>query len=150
MSLLMGLQILGAVHQYSTAQSAKQDILEAGESNALLAEVEGAESERRYIAEQKRLQGQMVVSYAKSGVVLQGTPLDVMAEAANEADKQVAFMRKQTESIADARRKGAATQAQQISAQGTSALIGGFGQAASTAYKYGYIGQPTGSSLKIV
>lgn len=149
MSLLMGLQILGAVHQYSTAQSAKQDILEAGESNALLAEVEGAESERRYIAEQKRLQGQMVVSYAKSGVVLQGTPLDVMAEAANEADKQIAFMQRQTASVAEARRKGAATQASQISAQGTSALIGGIGQAASTAYTYGQI-SPTASSLKIL
>lgn len=147
-TILTGLQILNSVSSYSAAQEGAQQIKEAGEANAQLAELEGAEQERRYIVEQKRLQGRMVTSYAKAGVVLEGTPLDVLAEAVNEADKQVAFMREQTTRTAAARRKGAATQAAQLSAEGTSLLIGGLGQAATTAYDYGLI-KPTTTSLKI-
>lgn len=147
-TILTGLQILSSVSSYSAAQEGAQQLLEAGEANAQLAELEGEESVRRYEIEQKRLQGKMVVNYAKSGVVLQGTPLDVLAEAVNEADREVAFMRKQTAATAEARRKGASTQAAQLSSEGTSLLIGGLGQAASTAYDYGLI-NPTTSSLKI-
>jgi len=144
---LTALQIFGAVNSYSAAQEGAQQIKEAGEANAQLAELEGAEQLRRYQIEQDRLQGQMVVNYAKSGVVLQGTPLNVLAEAVNESERQQAFMRKQTASTAEARRKGASTQAAQLSSEGTSMLIGGIGSAAQTAYNYG-LWQPS-ASLKI-
>lgn len=138
-TILTGLQILSSVSSYSAAQEGAQAIKEAGESNAQLAELEGEEEVRRYENTQRRLRGQMVVGYAKAGVVLEGTPLDVLAEAANEADKQIAFMREQTSRTAEARRKGAATQARQLQSEGTSLLIGGIGKAASTAYDYGLL-----------
>jgi len=133
-TIMTGLQIINSIDQYNSAKDAAEQARLAGEENAKLAELEGEERVRRYEAEQKRLRGQMVVNYAKAGVVLQGTPLDVMAEAANEADREVSFMRDQTARTAKARRLGANAQSDSLRSEGRSLLISGIGSAAKTAY----------------
>lgn len=133
-TVLTGLQIINSIDQYKSAKDAAEQAKKAGEENAQLAVLEGEERVRRYQASQNRLRGQMVVNYAKSGVVLQGTPLEVMAEAANEADREVAFMREQTARTARARQLGANAQADSLKSEGRSLLISGIGNAAKTAY----------------
>jgi hypothetical protein len=133
-AVMTGLQIFGGISQYSAAQKAADDARKAGEANAQLAELEGEEKIRRYEKAQRQLQGKMVVSYAKAGVVLQGTPLEVMAEAANEAEREASFMREQTARTATARRMGTNAQADSLQSQGTSMLISSLGTAAKTAY----------------
>ena len=135
-AIMTGLQIINSIDQYNTAKDSAEQALLAGEENAKLAELEGEERVRRYQAEQTRLRGQMVVNYAKSGVVLQGTPLDVMAEAANEADREVSFMRDQTARTAKARRLGANAQSDSLRSEGRSLLISGIGSAAKTGHDY--------------
>ena len=132
--LMPALSLVNGISQYSQAQKAASDALAAGNANADLAEVEGKERVRRYELGQRRLQGQMVTSYAKAGVVLQGTPLDVLAEAANEAELEVSFMRDQTARTAQARRLGANAQADSLRSEGTSLLISGVGKGLQQAY----------------
>lgn len=123
MSVLLGLQILGAVHSYSEASKGAAQVREAGEASAQLSELETAETIRRYQYSFEQEQAQRVVAAAKSGVVLEGTPISVMAEAANVAEREVAFMQEQGRRTAAARRKGASVQAQSLQAQGTGLLI---------------------------
>lgn len=133
-NFMTALSIIDGVNKKAQADKAAADAIAAGNSNAELAELEGAERVRRYELGQRRLQGQMVMSYAKSGVMLQGTPLDVLAEAANEADLEVSFMKDQTARTAAARRLGANAQADSLRSEGTSLLIAGIGKGLQTAY----------------
>jgi hypothetical protein len=117
------LQIIGAGHSYLSSRDAARRVQEAGEKNAQLAELETAEQVRRYEYQLKQEQANRVVAIAKSGVAMEGTPLTVMAEAANVADREVAFLQEQGRRTAAARRAGAATQASSLRSQGTSLLI---------------------------
>jgi len=129
MSFMAFLQIAGAVKQYSDAQSSASQMREAGEKNAQLAELETAERLRRSRYQHNQEQGQRVVAYAKSGVQLSsGSSLAVMAEAANVAEREMAFTAEQGKRTASARRAGASAQADSMSSQGESLLISGVGK----------------------
>ena len=108
MSFMTFLQIAGAVKQYSDASSAASEMREAGEKNAQLSELETQERLRRTRYKFDQEQGQRVVAYAKSGVDLtSGSTLAVMAEAANVAEREMAFTAEQGRRTASARRAGA-------------------------------------------
>jgi len=129
MSFMAFLQIAGAVKQYSDAQSSASQMREAGEKNAQLAELETAERLRRSRYQHNQEQGQRVVAYAKSGVQLSsGSSLAVMAEAANVAEREMAFTAEQGKRTASARRAGASAQADSMRSQGESLLISGVGK----------------------
>ena len=115
--------ILGIGYSYQSSKEAAERVKEAGEKNAQLAELETAEQVRRYQYQLKQEQANRVVAIAKSGVVMEGAPLTVMAEAANVADREVAFLQEQGRRTAAARRAGASSQASSLRSQGTSLLI---------------------------
>lgn len=129
MSFMTFLQIAGAVKQYSDASSAASEMREAGEKNAQLSELETQERLRRTRYKFDQEQGQRVVAYAKSGVDLtSGSTLAVMAEAANVAEREMAFTAEQGRRTASARRAGAGAQADAMRSQGESLLISGVGK----------------------
>ena len=102
---------------------------EAGEKNAQLAELETQERLRRTRYKFDQDQGQRVVAYAKSGVDLtSGSTLAVMAEAANVAEREMAFTAQQGRRTASARRAGSNSQASSMKSQGESLLISGVGK----------------------
>lgn len=129
MSLMAFFQIAGAVKQYSDADKASSDMREAGEKGAQLAELETKERLRRTRYKYEQDQAQRVVAYAKSGVDLSsGSSLAVMAEAANVAEREMAFTAEQGRRTASARRAGAGAQADAMRSQGESLLISGVGK----------------------
>lgn len=129
MSIMAFLQIAGAVKQYSDSNTAADNMREAGEKNAQLAELETAESLRRSRYQHIQQQGQRVVAYAKSGVDLSsGSSLAVMAEAANVAEREMAFTAQQGKRTASARRAGASASASSMNSQGQSLLISDVGK----------------------
>ena len=129
MSFMAILQIAGAIKQYSDASSAASNMREAGEKNAQLSELETQERIRRSRYKFNQEQGQRVVAYAKSGVDLSsGSSLAVMAEAANVAEREMAFTSEQGKRTASARRAGASAQADSMKSQGESLLISGVGK----------------------
>jgi hypothetical protein len=72
-------------------------VLKAGEINALGAEAEAVEVKRKtlqYVSKYRRLgsqvMGQAVSRYAKAGVEMEGTPLVVLNDSANEIEKDIA------------------------------------------------------------
>lgn len=131
MSLLTALQIFGAAHSYASASSAAGEAREAGEASAQLSELETEEQVRRYKYSFDQEQGQRIVAAAKSGVRLEGTPMVVMTEAVNVADREISFIEEQGRRTAAARRKGAMIQATGLESQATSTLIGNVAQIGS-------------------
>lgn len=131
MAILQALQIFGAAHSFMSAQSAADDAREAGEAAAQLSELETAEQVRRYKYSFEQQQGQRLVAAAKSGVRLEGTPMVVMTEAVNVADREIAFMEEQGRRTAAARRKGAMIQASSLESQATGTLISNIAQIGS-------------------
>ena len=128
MSFMTFLQIAGAVKQYSDASSAASEMREAGEKNAQLSELETQERLRRSRYKFDQEQGQRVVAYAKSGVDLtSGSTLAVMAEAANVAEREMAFTAEQGRRTASVRRPGAGAQADAMRSQGESLFSSGVG-----------------------
>ena len=128
MSFMTFLQIAGAVKQYGEASNAASEMREAGEKNAQLSELETQERLRRARYKLEQEQGQRVVAYAKSGVDLSsGSSLAVMAEAANVAEREMAFTAEQGKRTASARRAGAGAQADAMRSQGESLLISNIG-----------------------
>lgn len=129
MSFWTFFQIASAINQYGEAQDAADQMREAGEKNAQLAELETAERIRRARYQHNQEQGQRVVAYAKAGVdVGSGSTLAVLAEAANVADREMAFLKEQGDRTAAARRAGAGAQADSMESQGTSLLISNVGK----------------------
>ena len=128
MSLMTFLSIASSIKQYSDADSASSEMREAGEKNAQLGELETAERVRRTRYKFEQEQGQRVVAYAKAGVDLSsGSSLAVMAEAANVAEREMAFTEEQGKRTASARRAGAGAQADAMRSQGESLLISNIG-----------------------
>lgn len=83
---------------------------------------EETEIQARNIAEEDRdLRGLMKVSFLKSGVTLEGTPLMVLADAKKKSEQDVA----------DLRRSGSA-RADSIRRRGKDALVGGILSSAET------------------
>ena len=117
MSILTALQIFGAVNSYTSSQSAASDARAAGEASAKLSELETAEQVKRYKYQFDQEQGMRVVATAKSGVSLSGTPMVVMTEAVNIADRELTFLQEQGRRTASARRKGANIQASSLESQ---------------------------------
>jgi len=129
MSIMAFLQIAGAVKQYSDSNTAADNMREAGEKNAQLAELETAEGLRRTRYKFNQEQGARVVSFAKSGVQLSsGSSMAVMAEAATVAEREMAFTAEQGRRTASARRAGANASASSMKSQGESLLISNVGK----------------------
>tara|TARA_R110000744_G_scaffold91246_2_gene177087 strand:- start:749 stop:1168 length:420 start_codon:yes stop_codon:yes gene_type:complete len=132
MSILTALSIFGAVSSYQSSQDAAAAMRVAGEKNAQLAELETGEKLRRSKYQFEQEQGQRVVAYAKSGVDLaSGSTLAVLGEAATIAEREMSFVAEQGKRTAAARRAGASAQADSMSSQGRSLLIGDVGKIGS-------------------
>ena len=129
--------IASALYQKSSSDAAADRIRQAGEYNAQLSELETAELIGRQEYAFNQEQGERIVSYAKSGVKMEGTPLIVMAEANNVAQREIAFIREQGRRTATARRKGASGQARAMETQGNTLMIQGLSNAASKLWEIG-------------
>jgi hypothetical protein len=81
----------------------------------------------RYAEEAKGLKAEQSVRYLKSGVTLEGSPLDILDETVRVSAENISAMRaKTTADILSAKSKISA-----IRGQGRAALVGGFAKAAS-------------------
>lgn len=141
MSITTALAVLGFMGDMSAsndAREAAERLRQAGEKNAQLAEAETKERVARYQHEHRKLLGEQVVRYAKAGVVMEGTPLEVRAEALGMAEHEVAFMQKQGRLTAEARRLGANAQASGMDSQANSLLISGFSDGYKAGQEFGW------------
>lgn len=86
----------------------------------------------RYAAEAQTFKASQKLAYLKSGVTLEGSPLDVLDETARISSENISAMRAKGEATAAAlRAKG-----REVKSAGRAALIGGITKAA----QYGIIG----------
>lgn len=76
----------GSVMQASAAKQAGEYNAQIAEQNALLAEQQAQEEERRFRINSRKQLGAMRAAYSASGVTLEGTPWDVIAESTYTAE----------------------------------------------------------------
>lgn len=107
-----GAQLIGGV------QASRESKRQAARARAE-AEERARESER----ETRRLRARQVTGFLKSGVLLEGTPLEVLEETELLGAEDAAAIR-----------AGGQARARQLRAEGRSRLIGGIGGAAGSAF----------------
>lgn len=118
-----GLNILGG--QY--AERANRYAAEATGFQADLAERESQAEAERYAAKARAFKAEQKVAYLKSGVTLEGSPLDVLDETARVASENISAIRAQGAAKASELR----SRASQLRMAGRAALVAGYQQAAS-------------------
>jgi hypothetical protein len=110
------------------ARKAGEAAAEEAEINADLAKKEAEADAAAYAAEARNFKAEQSVRYLKSGVMLEGTPLDVLDETARLASNRIAAIR--AKGTAEAR--GYLSKASQYRNAGRAALIGGYQKAGVT------------------
>jgi len=81
-----GISALGAVQQGNIAKATSDYNAQLAEQNAVLAESQDVEEERRFRVSTTKQLGSMRAAYAKSGVTLEGSPMAVLADSAYTAE----------------------------------------------------------------
>lgn len=84
--LAVGSALLGGAQGASAPRQQGRATQQAAEFNAKLAEVRGAQQEGLLRRRSRRRQGAIRTAIAKSGVTLEGSPLQAMADSAAEAE----------------------------------------------------------------
>jgi hypothetical protein len=125
-----GLDIIGGLFGYL----ASQEMAAATESRGRLLRMEAEADAVRYQEQAENFKASQALAYLKSGVTLEGSPLDVLDETA----------RVTAENLSAIRARGAAQQQEYMSeatltrGRGRAALLGGITGAAKTAALAGY------------
>jgi hypothetical protein len=125
-----GLSILSGLFGYLDAQ----DAAEQAESRGRLLRMEAEADAERYAEQARGFKATQAQAFLKSGVTLEGSPLDILDETARVASENLSAMR----SRAQAEQNQANAQAGQLRSQGRAALIGGIAGAGSTAAMAAY------------
>lgn len=128
-----GLNILGGLFGYLAAE----DAASISESRGRLLLIEADADAERYAEQARGFKASQKLAFLKSGVTLEGSPLDILDETARVTSENLSAMRAR----ATAQGLEADAQASALRDQGRAALIGGVAGAASSfasaAYKSG-------------
>lgn len=103
------LQALGAISQGAAAKSAASYNAQLAEREAATARDTAAYEEQKSRDQARKVLGAQRSAFSKAGVTLEGTPLEVLAETAAEAEAD-ALMIRRAGSIAEARSLAEAAQ----------------------------------------
>lgn len=77
---------IGSVQQGNAAKSAANYNARVAENNATLARQQAAAQEEQHRRLARRQLGQMRAAYGASGVTMEGSPLDILAQSAKDAE----------------------------------------------------------------
>lgn len=134
----MGLEVVSGLFNMSAAG----DRASALRSQASLVRTETAAEIERYKISAARFKASQKMSYIKSGVQIEGSPLDVLDETARTASENISAIRAQGEAEATK----LTSQARMVKSSARAALVGGLTKAASLYAAYGdlpaYGGRP--------
>lgn len=97
-----GMSVAGALSQANVARATGEYNAQLAEQNAVLAGQQAAEEERRFRVASRKQLGAMRAAYSASGVELEGTPMDVLAESAYVAELDALTIRRGGEASAAA------------------------------------------------
>lgn len=117
-----GLDILAGLFGYFAGEQAAQ----AAESRSNLLRLEAEADAVRYAEEARRFRGTQSLAYLKSGVTLEGSPLDVLDEDARIASENLSAIRAR----GAARAQDELYRASELRGRGRSALLSGVSSAA--------------------
>lgn len=78
--------VLGAIGQGNIAQAVGDYNAQLAEQNEVLARKQAAEEERRFRISMAKQLGSLRSAYARAGVTMEGSPMDVLAESAYTAE----------------------------------------------------------------
>lgn len=81
-----GISATAVLAQGSAAEASGEYNAQIAEQNAELSEQQAAEAERRFRISSRRQLGSMRAAYSASGVILEGSPLDILEESAYTAE----------------------------------------------------------------
>lgn len=131
-----GMQVVGALQSGAAERAAAEHNAQMSEQEARMIEAQAKEDERRLrIASRKHL-GDMRANVGASGVQMEGSVLDVLAESAATAELDAQTIRIQGRERAYAARMGASLSRSEGASASTRALYGAAGAAASGMAKY--------------
>jgi len=119
-----GFNILEGIFGYNAAE-AQADSLR---SQAQLVQIESEADIVRYAENAKEFKTKQAMAYMKSGVTLEGSPLDILDETVRVTGENISAMRAK----AAAEAQGLKSKASAVEGQGRAALVGGFAKATST------------------
>lgn len=125
----MGLEVVSGLFNMSAAG----DQASALRSQASLVRAETAAEIERYKISAARFKASQKMSYIKSGVQIEGSPLDVLDETARTASENISAIRAQGEAEATK----LTSQARTVKSSARAALVGGLTKAAGLYAAYG-------------
>ncbi len=132
----MGLEIVSGLFNMNASESQASAL----RSQASLVRAETAAEIERYKISASRYKASQKMAYIKSGVQIEGSPLDVLDETARTASENISAIRAQGEAEATK----LTSQARQVRSAGRAALVGGFTKAAGLYAMYGDFGATKG------
>lgn len=128
-----GLNLLSGLFGYMDAQ----DQAAQSESRGRLLRMEAEADAQRYAEQARGFKATQKLAYLKSGVTLEGSPLDILDETARVASENLSAMRARAQAGQNAQN----AEADAARSRGRAALIGGIAGAASTAATASYKSQ---------
>ncbi len=142
-----GVSIYGQQQQAKTAQRTAERNAKIQENQALQVEMDARENARRQRDENKRRMKTQRSRYAASGVINEGTPLEVMAETAGLLELDALEIGRQAKAKATNLRAGAASsrisgenQSNALKIASGATLLSGASSAAGMTYEFGKSG----------
>ena len=135
----MGLEMVSGLFNIDAAESQASAL----RSQASLVRAETAAEIERYKISASRFKSSQKMAYIKSGVKLEGSPLDVLDETALTASENISAIRAQGEAEALKLK----SQARNVRAQGRAALVGGLTRAAGLYATYPLYGIENSTGL---
>lgn len=133
MAIGIAIGIASVASSLMGASSAKKKAGKLGRAQARLERETTAEEIRRMDRDFDQLKGLATASVAASGLQMEGSPKDFIADMESEFGRQKSWTERAGEMRADVARRGGAASAQQIGASGIQGALGGIQQIGTSA-----------------
>lgn len=130
-----GLQLASGFQGAEAALENARAVEEAALFNSLLAEQEGATESARLRRRNRRLLSSQRVKFAKAGVRLEGTPMEVLAQNAAELELDAANVSIAARNTSELEQMRASNARRQGKRSARASILGGSARAAGTAFK---------------
>jgi hypothetical protein len=124
--------VAGGVASITQSRAQAKAIQQAGDYNARAAEIETAVTEERLRRDQRRQLSRLRASIAGRGVTVEGSPLEILADSAAEAEEDALLVRYMGTIRAQQTRYGAQTESTFVKSRGLAAGLGSFGRGTGT------------------
>ena len=122
-TLIAGSQLLGGAMKAKGSRSAGRAAQQAAEFNADIIEQQGLQKEGLLRRRSRRQLGRMRTAIAKSGVQLEGSPLEALAASAAESEIDVLNARFDSQTAAKLERMGGASARKSANRAATAELL---------------------------